>query len=795
VSKSRVLRAVLACISLMPLGVAGAGSSQPAAAAPTPSAVTVPSGYTDLVVGDAPSPTAISKTATGELLVTSQSGELWSFAPNGARTQLISFADICPTGERGLLGVTNDVGLPGGSYVYLYATRKVGPGGACTNRVSRFPWNASGLTLASEEVLLDNILSFAGNHNGGDIALGKDGNIYVGIGDSGCHPNGSGCAGANSAATDNGWLLGKIARITRTGGVPADNPFIGPGTVRCNTGGTAGGPTCQEIFAYGLRNPFRMAFDPAAATTTFNINDVGQNAWEEIDAGVAGANYGWNLREGPCASGSTTNCGTVAGLTNPIYAYPHSEGCKSITGGAFAPATWSLASGSYFYSDFICKKIFQLTPNGSGGFTRATFADEVGSIVDLKNFGDGSLYYSTYANGGQIHRITRDVPPEPPKPSPGRFVPLSPTRIMDTRNGLGFPSGNVVGGGTVSLAFPSSVVPSSAVAVAANVTVADNTSAGFLTLWPTGTTKPATSSVNFAARETVANSAVVAVGPNAAMNISASATTHVIVDVTGYWEPVATATSGRFVALTEPTRVADSRSGLGVPAGKVAAGGTVDVAVRAAADPGATAVAITVTSANAGASGFVTVWPTGATRPNASTLNPNGAGDVRANLVMLPIGTGKKISVYSSVSTDVIVDVVGYFTDSSATNDSAGLMQIVPLSRLVDTRGSARQAANATVSYGVAGSVAAPSAVLYNLTATATGASGYLTAFPTDRTPPPLASNVNASAAGQSRAALSLTRLPVSAAPTIKVFSSMATDVIIDLAAYFLSAAVPPGTA
>jgi hypothetical protein len=317
-------------------------------------------------------------------------------------------------------------------------------------------------------------------------------------------------------------------------------------------------------------------------------------------------------------------------------------------------------------------------------------------------------------------------------------------------------------------------------------------------MWPTGTTKPATSSVNFAARETVANAAVLALGPNVATNIFASATTHVIVDITGYWEPATTATNGRFVALAEPTRVADSRSGLGVPAGKVAAGGSVDVAVRAAADPGATAIAVTVTAVNAGAAGFVTVWPTGSGRPTASTLNPNGAGDVRANLVMLPIGTGKKISIYSSVAADVIVDVVGYFTDSSAANDAAGLMQIVPLSRLVDTRGSARQAANATVSYDVTGSVTRPAAVLYNLTATATGSSGYLTAFASDRTSAPLASNVNASGPGQSRAALSLTRIPVPVVgptstpvpPTVNVFSSMPTDVIIDVAAYFLAPSV-----
>jgi glucose/arabinose dehydrogenase len=783
VSKSRTLRATLACLSVLPAGV-GVAAVSATVGTGSASAATVPVGYTDTVIGNAPQPTAISKTATGEVLVTSQTGQLWSFAPNGTRTQLAVFTDICSNGERGLLGVTNDVGAASGSFVYLYATRSVGVGGACVNRLSRFAWNPAGLSLAGEQVLIDKIPSVAGNHNGGDIAFGKDGNIYVGIGDSGCHPNG-GCGPANTAARDNGWLAGKIARVTRTGGIPADNPFVGSGTVRCNNGGAAGGATCQEIFASGLRNPFRLAFDPSAAATRFNINDVGQDTWEEIDAGVAGADYGWNLREGPCATGSTTNCGTVAGLTNPVYAYPHSEGCDTVTGGAFSPSSWSEATGTYFYAEFSCGSIFKLTPNGSGGFTRSTFTSTVGSIVDLKNFGDGSLYYSSYSGGGQVHRISFDT--VAPPVNPGKFVPLTPTRVMDTRNGLGF-SGGRVGDGTVSLSL-AGAVPNTAVAVAYNVTATDNQGPGFLTLWPGGTRKPDTSSVNFAAGEDVANAAVVAVGPAGAMNVYSSTATHVVIDVTGYWVPAASATDGRFLPLTDARRIADTRSGSGVRAGKVAAGTSVDIDVQAPgiiAANNASAVAITVTAVNSDAAGFVTVWPTGAARPLASTLNPNAVGDVRANLVMLPLGTGGKVSVYSSVGADILIDLVGTFTTSAAPNAAVGLLQMVPLTRVLDTRGKARVAANSTTTYPVAGTVALPLAAIFNLTATATGASGYLTAFPTDRSTVPIVSNVNASGPGQSRAALSITRTPGSVTPSVKVFSSMPTDLLIDVAGYFL---------
>src|SRR6185503_15043327 len=154
------------------------------------------------------------------------------------------------------------------------------------------------------------------------------------------------------------------------GGVPADNPFQGADSVRCSvTGGTTAGMKCRETFAWGLRNPFRIAFDPNDLGSRFFINDVGQNVWEEIDAGTAGADYGWNLREGFCANGSTTNCGPpAAGLTNPLFAYNHADGCASITGGAFVPrGAWPAEyDGVYLFSDFVCGTIFRLVPAAGG---------------------------------------------------------------------------------------------------------------------------------------------------------------------------------------------------------------------------------------------------------------------------------------------------------------------------------------------------------------------------------------------------------------------------------------------
>ncbi len=138
------------------------------------------------------------------------------------------------------------------------------------NRVSRFTLGEDDrIDPSSELILIDGIPSPGGNHNGGDLAFGKDNHLYVSVGDGGCDYTGdSGCAGSNDAARDRHVLLGKVLRVTASGGIPSDNPFQGAGTARCNlTGRTEAGTLCQETYAWGLRNPFRLGFDPNAAAT------------------------------------------------------------------------------------------------------------------------------------------------------------------------------------------------------------------------------------------------------------------------------------------------------------------------------------------------------------------------------------------------------------------------------------------------------------------------------------------------------------------------------------------------
>lgn len=395
-----------------------------AAVSPPALAATVPAGFSDALVADVDNPTAIAFTADGRMLVTQQAGRLRVRTAAGAllSTPALDLAGrVCTNSERGLLGVATDPD-PATRAIYLFYTARgtsstcptsqgANPAGAPVNRVSRFVLRDDNtVDPASETILLDGIYSPAGNHNAGDLHVGKDGYLYVTTGDGGCdYAGNSGCGGNNDAARDRNVLLGKVLRVDRTTGAPAPgNPFLGAGTASCRLGPAPAGTVCQETFAWGLRNPFRFAFDPDAAGTVFHVNDVGQNVWEEIDLGTAGADYGWPVREGHCAqTGSASSCGGAlpAGMTNPIHDYNRASGCGSITGGAFVPnGVWPAAYDSaYLFADYVCGRIMALT-----GGTRTDLASGLGGAVHLEfgpYAGSQALYYTTYANGGEIRRI------------------------------------------------------------------------------------------------------------------------------------------------------------------------------------------------------------------------------------------------------------------------------------------------------------------------------------------------------------------------------------------------------
>jgi glucose/arabinose dehydrogenase len=255
--------------------------------------------------------------------------------------------NVNAAGERGLLGVAFDPNFAANRFVYVYYTTATSP---IHNRVSRFIADGDTALAGSETILLElDNLSGATNHNGGAMHFGADGKLYVAVGEN----------ATPSHAQTLGNLLGKMLRINPDGSIPEDNPFF-----------NAAAGKNRAIWALGLRNPYTFAFQPG--TGRMFINDVGQNTWEEINDGIAGANYGWPTCEGSCPD---------TRFRNPLFQYAHSgaapTGC-AITGGTFYnPGTQQFPSeytGRYFFADFCTGFIRLIDPfnaSTSTGFATA----------------------------------------------------------------------------------------------------------------------------------------------------------------------------------------------------------------------------------------------------------------------------------------------------------------------------------------------------------------------------------------------------------------------------------------
>jgi glucose/arabinose dehydrogenase len=338
-------------------------------------AATVPTGFTDaVVVSGLSNPTAMAMAPDGRIFVCQQGGALRVIKNGVLLPTPFLTVTVDSAGERGLLGIAFDPNFVSNQLVYVYYTA-TSP--AIHNRISRFTANGDVALAGSETIIMElPNLSTATNHNGGAMHFGPDGNLYVAIGEN---ANG---ANAQSLAT----RLGKILRMTSTGGVPPDNPFIGQ-----TTGAN------QTIWALGLRNPFTFSFQNG--TGRMFINDVGQNTWEEINDGIAGSNYGWPTCEGFCNPPN-------ASFRDPIFAYMNDAQTCAITGGAFynpqAPQFPANFVGNYFFADFCGGWIRRLDP--AAGNAVSDFATGISSPVDLMVSPDGFLYYLA-RGAGSVNRI------------------------------------------------------------------------------------------------------------------------------------------------------------------------------------------------------------------------------------------------------------------------------------------------------------------------------------------------------------------------------------------------------
>jgi len=376
--------------------------------------------FSDTLVMSLSAPTGLAWTPDGRMLITTQSGRLRVRTAAGVllSTPAIDLSSrMCSNMERGLLSVAVDPAFSTNRYIYLFWTRKgsdptcpvLKASGSPVNRVARYTLGSdSRVVTGSEVVIVDHIVNPGARHLAGDLKFGGDGFLYVSVGDDYCQlDDASRCAQNNANASRLSIPHGKILRVTRTGAVPADNPYVGAvGARRCTaaSGQTGGSGPCKEIYASGLRNPFRMARQPGS--NLIYVNDVGQTLWEEIDQLQKGADYGWNTCEGNHATGTSSPC-PLDTAKPPVYEYDHSAGCEAITGGAFVPSwsTWGPEhTGGYVFSDYVCGTIFERAADG----TVRTLVSGLGasSAVHLAfNPGGNSLFYTTYANGGQVRRL------------------------------------------------------------------------------------------------------------------------------------------------------------------------------------------------------------------------------------------------------------------------------------------------------------------------------------------------------------------------------------------------------
>ena len=303
--------------------------------------------------------------------------------------------------EAGLLGMAFHPDYGNGNwYVYLsYMIDGAGSGGPYVSVISRFESKDNGQTLdAADATELLRLVQPFGNHNGGQISFGADGYLYISFGDGGS----GGDPGDRAQNTNN--LFGAMLRIDVDGGVPyaipTDNPFFTPNPQLCNTGtGTA---SCPEIYAWGLRNPWKWSFD--TGTGQLWLADVGQNAWEEVDIIERGGNYGWRCREGAHDFDTSGNC--PAGLIDPVIEYSHSVG-NSITGGyVYRGSAIAELDGRYVFADFSRGRLFASVDDGNGGFDYEELLDTSFLISAFAPEANGELLFLDLGSSG-IQRIVQ----------------------------------------------------------------------------------------------------------------------------------------------------------------------------------------------------------------------------------------------------------------------------------------------------------------------------------------------------------------------------------------------------
>lgn len=342
-------------------------------------AIDLPADFTETnLLDDLNRATTMAFAPDGRIFIAEQGGDLLVYKEGALLPTPAISLDVSSGSERGLLGVVFDPAFESNGYIYLYYTVD-GSGSSLRNRVSRFILTGDTINPDTEFKLIQGEPLDATNHNGGALHFGKDGKLYIAVGDN--------AVASNSQTLSN--LLGKVLRINADGTIPTNNPFYNKASGKK-----------RAIWTLGLRNPYTFGIQPVSGRIF--INDVGQSSFEEINLGRRGANYGW-----PATEGYTDD----PRYDSPLHAYNHANGECSIVGGAFYnpkdPQFPVNYIGDYFFADF-CGEWIHVMDVKTGEVT--DFATETTfDPVDVRLGTDGALYYLTLDTLNRIDYVGEDL--------------------------------------------------------------------------------------------------------------------------------------------------------------------------------------------------------------------------------------------------------------------------------------------------------------------------------------------------------------------------------------------------
>jgi uncharacterized repeat protein (TIGR01451 family) len=427
------------------------------------------------------------------------------------------------------------------------------------------------------------------------------------------------------------------------------------------------------------------------------------------------------------------------------------------------------------------------TPTCTRGDSMDTYPEITVTVNVAASAASQVINQVSVSGGGSVTATAVDIANIVRPPVALRFVPIAPCRIADTRNPAGSFGGlKIDGGSTRDFIIPDSAcgVPPAVQAYSLNVAVVPVGPLGFLTLWPAGQTRPVASTLNSLDGRIKSNAAIIPAGTGGAVSVFASNATDVVLDINGYFVPASDPTALAYFPVT-PCRIVDTRNPAAPLGGPSVVGGAVGrtfpiLSSTCGIPATARAYSLNFAAVPGGPLGFVTAWPTGQAQPLASSLNAP-TGTVTANAVIVPAGTGGSIDVFASNSTDMVIDVNGYF--APPVSGGLSLFAVTPC-RVVDTRQPSGSPSVTSLDVGVSASgcgiPATAQAHVMSVTVVPPSALGFLTLFPQGQARP-LVSTLNALDGSIS----SNMAIVPAANGSISVFPSNPTHIVMDISGYF----------